>query len=94
MEEFEKAMNPVTHLLSNLSSVVNFLHDIIMQVFNELVDALKLLMVLIGEILQSIQPLVSEVIHTITGAIKDLLSFLAPLIGIVKMLAPVFQGLA
>jgi hypothetical protein len=91
MEEFEKAMNPVTHLLSNLSSVVNFLHDIIMQVFNDVIVILKPAFVLIGEILQSIQPLLSEMIHTITEMLKDATHVLAPVIGIVRMLAPVFS---
>ena len=95
MDEMEKAMNPVTELLLRLEGVINFLHEIITQVFDELVDALKPLLALIGEILQAVKPLVSEVIHTITGALKDILSALMPLIAIVKeALAPIFKELA
>jgi len=94
MEEFGKALNPITELLSRLEGVISFLHEILTQVFNELIDALKPLLALIGEILQALKPLVSEIIHTITGAIKDILSFLMPLIAIIKAIAPIFEGLA
>jgi hypothetical protein len=94
MEEFQKVLNPVTHLLSNLSSVVQFLNEIIMQIFNEVIAALKPVFVLIGEILQVVKPLLSEIIHTITGAVQDILSTLAPLVLVIQVLAPVFSGLA
>jgi hypothetical protein len=93
MEELEKAMNPVTEIFSRLEDVINFLHEIIMQVFNELIGALTPLLALIGAILQAVKPLVSEVIHTITGALDDILSAITPLIVIVKGITPIFEAL-
>jgi hypothetical protein len=93
MEEMEKALNPITTLFQSLGDIINFLHEIIMQIADGLIDALKPIFALIGSILQSLKPLISEMLNTLLIPLKDLTSCLMPLIGIVRLLSPVFEGL-
>ena len=91
IDELGKAMNPVTELFQRLEGVISFFHEILTQIFDDLIDAFKPVFALFGEILQAIKPLVSEVLSQFTDMLKDIFATLMPLIAIIRKIAPLFQ---
>jgi hypothetical protein len=92
MEEMERALNPITTLFQSLGDVINFLHEIIMQIADGIIDILKPIFAVIAALLQSLKPLISEMLNTLITPLKDLTSCLMPLVGIIKLFSPVFEA--